>query len=406
VIATLVIAAVVAGAAAIFGRISSQAPSPTPTAVASTPAGPTGSGGSIGGPSGEPGLSPSATAPTSSPTASPVSMEPGLGWVALSTTGLEDAQPTSVVHTADGWLAVGSSTDTGAPPVWASTDGSVWTRAPADASFPAGAAFAVVVVTGAGGPGFVAGGTVPAKTSDGQRDTTRAAIFTSADGLAWTAVKGLAPSNDSEVRALLVTAKGYLAVGRNGGLGSAGWYSAEGTAWKASTKTLRSEPLTAMNGLSAGGPGFVAVGRGPLGAAVWTSKDGVRWRREPDAMAMHRGAMRAVARTTDGLVAVGDSIWTSKNGISWKSVVGVSPQTPELRGLARMADLYIAVGGVPGGGSVALISTDGTAWTRRSDQDRLATADLTAVASDETLVMAVGTVEAPGTGGAVRISTP
>jgi hypothetical protein len=116
--------------------------------------------------------------------------------------------------------------------------------------------------------------------------------------------------------------------------------------------------------------------------------------------------MRAVARAKDRLVAVGDSIWTSANGISWKSMTGATLATPELRALIGTTGGLLAVGGDRGGGSAALVSQDGAAWTRAPDQDPLATADLLGVGSDGTVVLAVGVVRVPGTGGAVRITPP
>jgi len=91
-----------------------------------------------------------------------------------------------------------------------------------------------------------------------------------------------------------------------------------------------------MNGVTAGGPGLVAVGSdSQLGgsAAVWTSPNGITWYRVPHDEAVFGGdgsqVMNAVTAGGPGLVAVGYSgpegesdaaVWTSPDGDTWSRV--------------------------------------------------------------------------------------
>jgi hypothetical protein len=96
-----------------------------------------------------------------------------------------------------------------------------------------------------------------------------------------------------------------------------------------------------MFGVTAGGPGLVAVGRdGPVAdgegdAAVWTSLDGFTWSRVPhdEDVFGGQGEQRIVSVTAggSGLVAVGFDrpaeqgegnavVWTSPDGFTWSRV--------------------------------------------------------------------------------------
>ena len=138
----------------------------------------------------------------------------------------------------------------------------------------------------------------------------------------------------------------------------------------------------AMSSITAGGPGFVAVGTtgdgvgegwGVRNAAVWTSPDGITWTRVPHDPEVFGGdgdqEMVSVAAAGPGLVAVGyrfdepelpgafASIWTSPDGHSWSPV----PYDPRYftgeRG--NMSDV------VAGGPGVVAVGSDGSAavWT-------------------------------------------
>jgi len=105
------------------------------------------------------------------------------------------------------------------------------------------------------------------------------------------------------------------------------WRSTDGRHWE---RTLRTSTDQRINAITAGGPGFVAVGSNGTQAAVWTSKDGVTWRPVVDS-AFERGRMQSIVATKGGLVVFGgrsdtDSrvIWTSPDGIEWLAATNES----------------------------------------------------------------------------------
>ena len=105
------------------------------------------------------------------------------------------------------------------------------------------------------------------------------------------------------------------------------WRSTDGRHWE---RTLRTSTDERLNAITAGGPGFVAVGSNGTQAAVWTSKDGATWRPVVDS-AFDRGWMQTIVATRSGLVVFGgradtDSrvIWTSPDGIEWLAATNES----------------------------------------------------------------------------------
>jgi hypothetical protein len=98
------------------------------------------------------------------------------------------------------------------------------------------------------------------------------------------------------------------------------WRSTNGRDWDPVLEPPIDQRLVAI---TAGGPGFVAVGTDDRQAVVWTSRDGQRWRQIVDD-SFDRGSMQTVVATRSGVVAFGhrwdtDSrvIWTSPDGIQW-----------------------------------------------------------------------------------------
>jgi hypothetical protein len=159
------------------------------------------------------------------------------------------------------------------------------------------------------------------------------------------------------------------------------------------------EPKQVMSGVTAGGPGFVAVGHsGPLDeevpnedggdrATVWTSVDGIDWSRVPNDEAVFGGAlMNSVTAGGPGLVAVGraDSeatepvaaVWTSVDGVTWSRV----PHDEAVFGESVFGEVVMNSVTVGGPGLVAVgydgaaqglnsnavvwTSRDGIAWSR------------------------------------------
>jgi hypothetical protein len=234
-----------------------------------------------------------------------------------------------------GWVAAGyddSGEDWNAA-VWTSPDGVTWTRVPHDESLFGGVndqeIFGLIVA----GPGLVAVG----------KDDEAPAAWVSADGLSWQKVPSDSFFNDPRfdntdkvMRAVAATpqlglvAVGYLAryseATDTDDVDAAVWVSADGLSW-----TLVSEDAGTYGGpdeqkimaVTAGGPGFVAVGwdrsGGDADAAVWTSPDGTSWTRARDD-AVFAGAgdqeMYGVAVGASRVVAVGRdgtnaAVWVS-----------------------------------------------------------------------------------------------
>jgi len=173
--------------------------------------------------------------------------------------------------------------------------------------------------------------------------------------------------------------------------------SVDGRQWDlAEDEDLVIEPLATqqagMRGLTAGGPGVVAVGvtgaaDGRPHAAVWLSPYGRDWQRAADDPSFDGAWMNAVTRTDAGLlVAVGGAlratggvdaaIWTSSDGETWSRGVatvedGLNAGAVEPVHDGRPAAGLAAVADLPAGGLLALGATcpepdgpcSGAQWT-------------------------------------------
>ena len=243
-----------------------------------------------------------------------------------------------------GLVAVGStlSGDSDAAAVWTSSDGVTWSRVPHDEAVLGGPDVQAMWSVTVGGPGLVAVGW------DGLGVDYDAAVWTSPDGVTWSRV----PHNEAvfggpDVQAMwsvTVGGPGLVAVGWDG-LGAdydaAVWTSPDGIIWSRVSDDeagFDGPGLQALFGVTAGGPGVVAVGSAESGdddddAAVWTSPDGITWSRVADDKAVFggTGAQQMVRVTVGGpgLVAVGSAesgdddnaaVWTSPDGVTWSRV--------------------------------------------------------------------------------------
>ncbi len=168
------------------------------------------------------------------------------------------------------------------------------------------------------------------------------------------------------------------------------WTSPDGVDWSRvahDEPSLGGDGRQAMYGVTAGGPGLVAVGVDGLAAAAWTSPDGEDWTRvAPGSTDLSEGAglgMFAVTEAGQGLVAVGTdalrdagAVWTSTDGQDWTRV----PHDDAV--FARRPEAALALGDVPrpvsdpgsvqlsavtaGGPGVVAVGEDGAAaavWT-------------------------------------------
>ena len=156
-----------------------------------------------------------------------------------------------------------------------------------------------------------------------------------------------------------------------------------GRTWTQSTvPATANRPVDAINAVTAGGPGFVAVGRGCVGdsqceAIVWTSADGRAWTRTPASDATYIGVhfattgpaigMFDVAAGEPGIVAIGyaarpdlqATVWFSPNGTSWERIpLGLEPPATSPSGLlgARVSAVTWD------GGQFVLVGEDRSGW--------------------------------------------
>jgi hypothetical protein len=226
--------------------------------------------------------------------------------------------------------------------IWTSVDGYTWARVPHEDAVFGGAWIESVTV---GGPGLVAvGGT------GGYSVAGDAAVWTSVDGITWSRVphdESVFGGDDGQfISDVTVGGPGLVAVGSDGGIGpwdhnsgthAAVWTSVDGTIW---SRVPDNDALVGtggspapMLGVTAGGPGLVAVGSAipvepEARTPVWTSPDGLTWTRVPDDETV-RGVMFNVITGGPGLVAVGcvcgsgawtPVVWTSVDGITWTPI--------------------------------------------------------------------------------------
>lgn len=300
---------------------------------------------------------------------------------------------TDVTAGGPGFVAVGHVVDDGPPVVWASPDGRGWTRVTdADGALGPDDAGARMTAVTAGPGGLVAVGTA---LVDGVQ---HAAVWGSADGTRWVRRWHDPEGAGSAMAAVAAAGPGFVAVGHHGDDGAI-WTSTDGGDWRRlDVEVLRSLPppdgtaaVLRLHGVTAGGPGVVAVGAhsqalasGPprSHAVVLSSPDGVAWERIGHDEAVLGGPepyrMLAVAAGGPGLVAVGDevgvggAVWTSPDGRTWQRTHGSSGP---LRGRSLVAITtlgdgpLVAVGierrrheGVRRDRATVLTSADGSRW--------------------------------------------
>ena len=340
----------------------------------------------------------------------------GLSWTRSNPGGLagpEDEFLTRVVFGPMGFVAVGvaNPADTtyenlvGASTVWTSPDGGEWTRVPHDDAVFGSPddAFQIMTDVTSGGPGFVAVGAVG--------DFSAGGVWTSPDGMSWTRVvhdpEAFSPRFDwAQMLGVASAADGQrlVAVGHDTGFpagrvrkAAAVWVSLDSVSW---TRVPHDDAvfgddrsILQMDGVVAGGPGYVAVGveagpeqlvdgirfpfanealgralvnpGGSMRGAIWTSPDGLTWTRVPDAQLPDTGGenlrLHAVTTGGPGLVAVGwrgsaeelnPTVWTSLDGETW-SVAADREEALRGQGGQFMADV------IAGGPGMIAVGADG-----------------------------------------------
>jgi hypothetical protein len=226
-------------------------------------------------------------------------------------------------------------------------------------------------------------------------------LFDSVDGRTWDRQPPFQTSGDTSGPRLVAAGPGgVVAVGGGNGGRLSIWHSSDGLTWTAAPDqpAFRSHDgsFEDISGVSASNAGWVAVGgesynsTGPslLRAVVLTSPDGLQWTREPDAPALERATMNAIARTASGFVAVGSvigasasgdaelhpAVWTSPDGRTWSmstdpptfAIPGAPAQTAfQLRGVAVQGHRMVTVGWMTSRSpnpEIDVVSTSAVAW--------------------------------------------
>ncbi|HEX5466106.1 MAG TPA: sialidase family protein [Candidatus Limnocylindrales bacterium] len=294
------------------------------------------------------------------------SVDAGRTWTPLPGLRAVDGSEADAAVAAHGRIVVVGGGPDGALS-WASTDGGdAWTTAPAspDLAGPHGTARMTSVI--AWGDGFVAAGLRDSL----ETGRSAAEVWSSPDGLTWQLVAGGTDPDAGDtggadmggaIYGLAATSDTIVAVGTTGDQfrGPAGvWRSHDTEHW--SNVTSADLAQGAMAAVTAGGPGFVAVGsgHGDTGAAAWVSADGESWRSAPDTSAFqHHGLpirMAAVIPVGAGLAAVGwmssaangtGTIWRSADGLTWtRDPDQTSLLGGELTDVALAPDTLVGVG--------------------------------------------------------------
>jgi len=282
----------------------------------------------------------------------------------------------AVAYDGDRFVAVGgeSSGSSERAAVWTSQDGEEWTRIE-DVSVPGDPELAGMNSVIAGGPGFVAVGTIWNWTGV-EDQSAEPVVWTSQDGEEWTRIEDVSVPGDAELagmNSVIAGGPGLIAVGwdfnRERFEGNAVvWTSVDGTSW---------EHVAAQGTEFSGGEmydiapymgGYVAVGtdrdrmftwtRGCTSSdecpeAAWTSPDGIVWARvDSDAFVLDWSTMYSVATSGTQIIAVGSqdhtAIWTYDPDTKWALVphsdLLVGGPYIEVRSIAFDGDRVVAVG--------------------------------------------------------------
>ena len=296
-----------------------------------------------------------------------------------------------------------------------SPDGKAWHRQEGTAK----AAYPIAIA--AGPAGVVAVGTIG----------DRRASWSSPDGLSWTARPDAFPasvtgSDTVQITGVVSTGDGWIAVGRedpacnfNCGVApvrSLVWTSRDGLHW---TSLGRQPSLVGagMNGVAAGGPGYVAAGMGPGRAAIWTSADGSAWSQVPDDAMFHPEAGSDPGAWVSGVgVASGHGVsvvvgwaygvgpggepavvaWWSPDGRTWMPAPVDQGPGGQVFSVATTPAGFLATG--PSGEPSCLggiwASTDGRAWQCVASDPALKGFGPYAAAGSPTTEIAVGLTSA------------
>jgi hypothetical protein len=258
------------------------------------------------------------------------------------------------------------------------------------------------------GPKLVAVGSAP------DAGKTRAAVWTSADGLSWTRAHDDPSFGQAKIEALARSGSRLVAVGC--AIGSEFcdantvariWTSSDGTVWTPAAFGSGFDPTARWyNAVTAGGPGFVAVGSDfsggfpnvPADSSIVTSGDGATWTPVAANPGFKAATMGGVAAAGAILVVVGSGsngapvVWTSSDGRAWPRVTTSGlPTDAEIGDVTTGGPGVIGVGG-EGGNAASWTSTDGRSWHQAPASGALSGARMLHVVATSHGVVAIGTV--------------
>ena len=258
------------------------------------------------------------------------------------------------------------------------------------------------------GPKLVAVGSTPAGGK------TTAGVWTSADGLSWTRAHDVPSFGQAEIDAVAGSGSRLVALGCPvGPEGCAGnpvariWTSNDGVAWTPAAFSPGFDPTGRQyDAVTAGGPGYVAVGydisggfpQVPADASIVTSGDGSTWTPVAANPGFKAATMGGVAAAGATLVVVGQAsngapaVWTSSDGQTWsRAATSGLPTDAEVRDVAGGGPGVIAVGR-EGGNAASWTSTDGRTWRQGPPSGALAGARMLHIVTTSRRFIAVGTV--------------
>jgi hypothetical protein len=279
----------------------------------------------------------------------------GAHWTPLP--GFSGAPGSTAIATAsNGRRAVIVGLDHSGATAWA-FDGRSWMQAPRQADLLVPYAAGAMTSVAPFGDGFIAGG----YRDDPLHAAAAAAAWRSADGLTWHADDGSGPFAGGRIWGIAAKGGTIVAVGTSGdpNYGPAAawrWTAADG--WQRGR--IGPDAGGAMRAVVVTASGFVAVGLNghDLGALTWTSVDGLAWTAAPDQPAFHYFLMplrmQSVVVGPSGLVAGGwrsdvakgsAVTWTSKDGTTWQGPVWeTSFSGGQITGLTVDGGAVVAVG--------------------------------------------------------------
>lgn len=349
-----------------------------------------------------------------SPTASAVAGP--YRWTLVSSEGdLARYSVQQVIRRRDGtYLAIASGQETR---VLSSPDGRTWTIEPGDPALLEAPAdhVSLVYAVAEGAHGFVAvGATALDDISSGD-----ARAWASSDGVHWQAATSAGGTTDAAMEAVTAGPDGYVAVGSDGfpggntqlpgARGAAAWTSADGLSWTR-VPGLANFVGAMMTGVRRVDSSYVAWGEtfrgrdvpGTSLPPIWTSPDGISWDRA-SGITDAGGPGTPIASITsigDRLVAVGSrrlpdaeggrsvpGAWTSTDGgRTWSQAVvaddaadaprsgGMFDVATDGTGLVAVGRLESLDGQGPGSAAVWRSSDQGSAWMRLPDDPSFARA--------------------------------